>query len=297
VSLPPTALLAKRGGQFCSFPQPIDDEQACIMVRKPDARQGMLCQGPASRPTSVRRAMTLAIALLACAKVACPKVPPREAWIGSTRLHRDGLSQKLCRTATHRHWASQRKLPTAQAALPETAVLLATTDPTPAVVSIAFNVITFLPQYLWLLMVLAPNWSVTRQVMQPLWPVLLFSLVHLFIVVTVASNNPDNVSDLTELFNVFDPRVYLNFFNDFSPQGSMMKLMKSPGFVSEEWSHVLAWDIFVGRWIYLDGQRRGIFTSHSVLFCNLIGPPGLLLHAATCLFMGKGLPSESTEKT
>eukprot|EP00913_Durusdinium_trenchii_P033068 g30958.t1 len=69
-----------------------------------------------------------------------------------------------------------------------------------------------------------------------------------------------------------------------------------PGFVSEEWSHVLAWDLFVGRWIYLDGQRRGIFASHSVLFCNLIGPPGLLMHAITCLVLGKGLPQEEPLK-
>ncbi|CAK9013385.1 Protein MAO HUZI 4 [Durusdinium trenchii] len=80
------------------------------------------------------------------------------------------------------------------------------------------------------------------------------------------------------------------------PQEAMMNLMRSPGFVSEEWSHVLAWDLFVGRWIYLDGQRRGIFASHSVLFCNLIGPPGLLMHAITCLVLGKGLPQEEPLK-
>jgi len=32
----------------------------------------------------------------------------------------------------------------------------------------------------------------------------------------------------------------------------------------------------------------GIFTAHSVLFANLIGPPGLLLHWATCLVTKKG---------
>jgi hypothetical protein len=32
----------------------------------------------------------------------------------------------------------------------------------------------------------------------------------------------------------------------------------------------------------------GVFTSHSVLFSNLIGPPGLLLHWITCLVTGKG---------
>jgi len=161
-------------------------------------------------------------------------------------------------------------------------------------VSVAFNVVTFLPQNLWLLMVLAPGWSVTKKVMEPLWPVLLFCLVHLFIVFNVAAVNDDNLADFTELAKVFNPGVYLGFFSDFSPQDSMMTLMRSPGFVSEEWSHVLSWDLFVGRWIYLDGLRRGIFTSHSVLLCNLIGPPGLLAHAATCLALGKGLPMEPT---
>jgi len=133
--------------------------------------------------------------------------------------------------------------------------------------------------------------------MQPVWPILLFALVHLFIVIVVASTNDDNLGEFTELAKVFDPKVSLNLFGDFSPQTSMMNLMRSPGFVSEEWSHVLAWDLFVGRWIYLDGQQRGIFTSHSVLLCNLIGPPGLLAHAATCLISGKGLPGEVATET
>jgi len=66
-----------------------------------------------------------------------------------------------------------------------------------------------------------------------------------------------------------------------------MSMMTYSNFVSEEWSHVLTWDLFVGRWIWLDGLRRGIFTPHSVLLCNLIGPPGLLLHFATCAVTGK----------
>lgn len=39
----------------------------------------------------------------------------------------------------------------------------------------------------------------------------------------------------------------------------------------------------------LDAPTKGVFTSHSVLFTNLIGPPGLLLHWLTCLVTGKGL--------
>ena len=52
-------------------------------------------------------------------------------------------------------------------------------------------------------------------------------------------------------------------------------------FAAEEWTHELVWDLFVGRWIWLEGRRRNIFTSHSVLLTNLIGPPGLLLHVLT----------------
>ena len=82
--------------------------------------------------------------------------------------------------------------------------------------------------------------------------------------------------------DVFDPNG--------APQRAMMGMMSYPNFVSEEWSHVLAWDLFVGRFIWLDGVARGVFTPHSTLFCNLIGPPGLLIHFVTCLLTGKGLP-------
>ena len=59
-----------------------------------------------------------------------------------------------------------------------------------------------------------------------------------------------------------------------------------PNFAAEEWTHELVWDLFVGRWIWLEGRRRDIFTSHSVLLTNLIGPPGLLLHVITVQLYG-----------
>lgn len=72
-------------------------------------------------------------------------------------------------------------------------------------------------------------------------------------------------------------------------------MMQYRNFVAEEWSHVLTWDLLVGRLIWQDGLDRGIFTSHSVLLTNLIGPPGLLLHALTCqiFYHGKSLPGSS----
>jgi hypothetical protein len=95
---------------------------------------------------------------------------------------------------------------------------------------------------------------------------------------------------LAEFNDVFDPSG--------DPQKAFMGMVsKYPNFTAEEWSHVLTWDLFVGRWIWLDGLKRGIFTAHSVLFCNLIGPPGLLLHWLTCTIYGKPImePSEKQE--
>lgn len=69
-----------------------------------------------------------------------------------------------------------------------------------------------------------------------------------------------------------------------------MGMMRYQNFVSEEWPHVLTWDLFVGRAIWLDGLGRKVFTPHSVLLTNLIGPPGLILHFLTCALTGAGLP-------
>ena len=105
-------------------------------------------------------------------------------------------------------------------------------------------------------------------------------MVH-FLIVSASIVQPGATAPLAEFNDVFDPNG--------DPQKAFMSMVTNyPNFVAEEWSHVLTWDLFVGRWIWLDGLKRGIFTAHSVLFCNLIGPPGLLMHFITALVTGKG---------
>jgi len=41
------------------------------------------------------------------------------------------------------------------------------------------------------------------------------------------------------------------------------------------------WDLFVGRFIYLDGQKKQVPTPHSLFFCFLLGPVGLTMHLLT----------------
>lgn len=47
------------------------------------------------------------------------------------------------------------------------------------------------------------------------------------------------------------------------------------------WIHFIVMDLFVGRWIYLQGQEKGIWTRHSLALCLFAGPVGLLSHLIT----------------
>ncbi|CAB9529741.1 expressed unknown protein [Seminavis robusta] len=162
---------------------------------------------------------------------------------------------------------------------PSSTALAYTVSPEP--IHTVFNVATFGPQPFWLLIILLPKSDVTKKIMGGFEIVLLFCLVHFFIVSgSIVMGGSEATAPLAEFNDVFDPAG--------DPQNAFIKMVSNyPNFVAEEWSHVLTWDLLVGRFIWLDGLKRNIFTSHSVLLTNLIGPPGLLLHWLTCLVVGK----------
>lgn len=158
-----------------------------------------------------------------------------------------------------------------------TAVSLAAQD----VIEAGVSFDTFAPQFLWLLLIGAPKSDVTKRVMGSIAPIAVLALVHLAIVI-VAALQEGAVSQILIFTEVFDPSL--------SQLAGMQKLFAFPNFVAEEWPHVLVWDLFVGRAIWMDGERRGVDTRLALSFCNFIGPPGLLIHVAACLLNGKGLP-------
>ena len=53
-------------------------------------------------------------------------------------------------------------------------------------------------------------------------------------------------------------------------------------------------DLFVGRWIYLEGQRTGVWTIHSLALCLFAGPMGLLSHILTDWITQKFFPSSES---
>jgi len=70
---------------------------------------------------------------------------------------------------------------------------------------------------------------------------------------------------------------------DFSnPQlADIARLFADEKVAATGWIHFLALDLFVGRWIYWEGQKTGIWTIHSLALCLFAGPLGLLSHILT----------------
>lgn len=131
----------------------------------------------------------------------------------------------------------------------------------------------------WALMILLPNWNVTRRVMTSLIPFIVLSGLYLYLLSgTITAETAQALSNpaLADIARFFaDERA-----------------------AATGWTHFLVMDLFVGRWIYWEGQRTGIWTVHSIALCLFVGPLGLLSHIITSLiaerFLAKRPGSPST---
>lgn len=73
-------------------------------------------------------------------------------------------------------------------------------------------------------------------------------------------------------------------------------LLGSPAGATISWAHFLSFDLFVGRWIYLDARRRSVsaWLMAPVLFLTLLfGPIGFLLHLCIRRLYRRAEPAES----
>jgi hypothetical protein len=115
----------------------------------------------------------------------------------------------------------------------------------------------------WALMVLLPNWSVTRRVMQSYIPFAALASLYVYLFATLDSG-------ILEAFS--DPQLELS---------SLAGMFADSHVMATGWVHFLVMDLFVGRWIYQQGQENRIFTRHSLALCLFAGPLGLLSHFFT----------------
>ena len=121
--------------------------------------------------------------------------------------------------------------------------------------------LTVLP--FWLAMILAPGWRGTRRLLAGPWGLVAPALAYLVMV----------VPRLPEILPVV-ARPELP---------AVAALLGTPAGAAIAWAHFLAFDLFVGRWIYLDGRQRevsGWVLSPILLLTLLLGPLGLLAYGA-----------------
>ena len=132
-----------------------------------------------------------------------------------------------------------------------------------------FQLSNLLVMPFWFLMIALPHWQWSKRIMKSLWVLIPAAMLYAVLVA------PNALAFLGDLAN---PTL-----------GSIAALLGTTEGATIGWIHFLAFDLFVGRWAYLDSREQG-FTAWIVsplLFVVLMfGPLGLLLYlAARAIFL------------
>lgn len=134
----------------------------------------------------------------------------------------------------------------------------------------------------WTLMVLLPHWDWTRRLMSSLLPFVALAMLYvgLFVLTTLTSDSAQSFANPT--------------------LSDVALLFSDEKAAATGWIHYLVMDLFVGRWIYWEGQRTGVWTRHSLVLCLFAGPMGLLSHIVTAAIAaqwGNPTPEATAETT
>lgn len=130
----------------------------------------------------------------------------------------------------------------------------------------------------WVLMIFLPKWKLTQRVMASYLPFVVLAGAYLYLF--ISSITPENAAALS------NPQLadIATFFSNETAAAT-------------GWIHFLVMDLFVGRWIYLEGQKTGIWTFHSLSLCLFAGPLGLMSHIFTYWIVKAFFPNSHQEET
>jgi hypothetical protein len=113
----------------------------------------------------------------------------------------------------------------------------------------------------WLLMMLAPHWPWTKRIMRSFWPVVLVALVYVGLLLSQIG---------AMLGSLANPTLAV-----------IAETLGQPAGTTIAWAHFLAFDLFVGRWAYLDSREKEMtawIASPLLFFILMAGPLGFLLY-------------------
>ncbi|AEV87689.1 hypothetical protein ACWT_6677 [Actinoplanes sp. SE50] len=113
----------------------------------------------------------------------------------------------------------------------------------------------------WALMILLPGWTGTRRIIGS--PLIVLPIIGIYAVLIVP-----NLGHV--LPAVANPTL-----------GGIRDLLGSADGAAAGWAHMIAFDLFAGRWIWLDARDRGmrhLILAPILLLTILFGPLGLGTH-------------------
>lgn len=129
--------------------------------------------------------------------------------------------------------------------------------------SALFDLAFYVAAPFWALMIFLPTWSGTARIIASPWIVAPTLVVWAIAAVPV-------FGDLWSL--VTSPSL-----------ARTTALVAEPAAITLLWAQVIAWDLFVGRWMYRDSRERGIHPlvmAPLLVFTVLLSPIGLPLYLA-----------------
>ena len=125
----------------------------------------------------------------------------------------------------------------------------------------AYTIINSSSAPVWLAMILAPRARLTR------WLVERTSVLFVGLGVAYDALLASGVVKSGELI-------------DFSNPDAVRRALSSPDIFLAGWAHYIAFDLFVGAWIWKDALERGRSARLALLLTWMAGPAGLSLHLA-----------------
>jgi Domain of unknown function (DUF4281) len=123
-----------------------------------------------------------------------------------------------------------------------------------------FSITFLLAAPFWALMVLAPRWAVTAKVVASPLIVVPPALVYLALA----------VANLPELWAVVSAPAL----------GPLAEFLGTPEGTALGWAHFIAWDLFIGRWMYRQSRELDVHPlvmAPILLVTILASPLGMLL--------------------
>jgi Domain of unknown function (DUF4281) len=140
-----------------------------------------------------------------------------------------------------------------------------------------FDFANFFVLPFWILMIFLPKWGITQKVMESFLPFV--ALAGLYIYLFSGSITPESAQALS------NPKLT-----------DIAQFFATERIAATGWVHFLVLDLFVGRWIYWQGQKTGVWTVHSLILCLFAGPVGLLSHILTAWITERFFPTTKDEE-